>query len=85
MGRPKLDRQLLQARIPPAEKKVEIKFEWLSIFRLPSDYRTKNDELRFLSEQETSHREQSTETKENKSCRNIWFATTSPTTSTRPR
>jgi hypothetical protein len=37
----------------------------LSIFRLPNDYRQKNDELRFLSEQETSHRKQVTENKEN--------------------
>ena len=52
--------------------------------RLPNDYRTKNDELRFLSEQETSHRKQTTETKEKKSCHSIWLLTTSPTTSTRP-
>jgi hypothetical protein len=37
-----------------------------------------------VSEQETTHREQATETKEKKSCRSIWFVTTSPTTSTRP-
>jgi hypothetical protein len=37
----------------------------LSIFRLSNDYRTKNDELRFLSEQEASHREHSAGSKEN--------------------
>jgi hypothetical protein len=35
--------------------------KWLSIFRLPNDYRAKNDDLRFLSEWETSHRKQAAE------------------------
>jgi RNA polymerase sigma-70 factor (ECF subfamily) len=44
----------------------------------------KNDALRFLSEQETGHRKQTTKNKEKKSCHSILFVTTSPTTSARP-
>ena len=52
--------------------------ESLSIFRLLTTIGQQNDELRFLSEQETSHRKQVTETKEKKSCHSIWYVTTSP-------
>ena len=48
-----------------ADSAAEIKLEWLSIFGLPNDDYTERW-LRLLSEQETSHREQTTENKEKK-------------------